>query len=99
MLYLLYVFRLEALLSLDDSELNFLPFLQWAVPIAFDGTEMNKYIVTVFATDEAEAFGVVEPLYSARFFLWQNFLLDRTNYSIFKMQTNLLITWVCVDNI
>ena len=59
------VFRLEALLTLDDAEFDLLAVPQGAVAIATNGTEVDKHVFTSLALNETETLGIVEPLHGA----------------------------------
>ena len=54
---------LKSLGALFDSELNLLAFLQVLETLALNGREMDEHVVTLLASDETEALGVVEPLH------------------------------------
>jgi len=57
-----YRVGLWTLLAVDDVKFNLVPFFQRLVSIYLNGRVMYENIRSVFTTDEAEAFGVVEPL-------------------------------------
>jgi hypothetical protein len=57
-----YRVGLRTLLAVDDIEFNLVSLFQRFVSIYLNGGVMYENIRSVFATDEAEAFGVVEPL-------------------------------------
>ena len=68
----LNVFCLEPLGSADDAELHRLAFLKAAEALRLDGRKMHKYVLTALPSDEAKAFGVVEPLHCSLFHVAQN---------------------------
>src|SRR5690348_401842 len=63
----LYVFSLPAFGALRHLELHSLPFLKTLEPPRLDCREMHKNILAALTTDEAVAFGVVEPLHRSLF--------------------------------
>jgi hypothetical protein len=60
-----YSIGLRTLLAGDDIKFNLVPLFQRFVSIYLNGRVMYENIRSVFSTDEAEAFGVVKPLYCA----------------------------------
>ncbi len=48
-------------MALDNFKLNVITLLQAFVPIRLDGAVVDEHIRTVFPTDEAETFCVIEP--------------------------------------
>jgi hypothetical protein len=56
---------LQTLLAGDDLEGNLLAFGEGLEAIALDSAEVNEHVRTVLTGNEAEALGVVEPLYGA----------------------------------
>jgi hypothetical protein len=63
------VFGLKALLASGHGELDLLAFVQLAIPISADSTEMNEDVLSLLALDEAITLGIVEPLHCAGFTL------------------------------
>jgi len=59
------VFGLGAFLASRYFEGDILSFLQAAAAFAVDCREMNEYILSAVAGNEAEAFFIVEPFYNA----------------------------------
>ena len=57
-----YCVGLRALLAVYDVEFNLVSLFQRLVSIYLDRGVMYENIGSVFTTDEAETFGVVEPL-------------------------------------
>ncbi len=57
-----YGVGLWTLLTVDDVEFDLVSFFQRLVSIYLNGRVMYENIRSVFTTDEAEAFGVIEPL-------------------------------------
>ena len=53
---------LRAFRTFLDAEFNPLSFFQLAVAIHIDGGEVDKNIVAIFASDEAETFYGIEPI-------------------------------------
>lgn len=59
----LYVRSLSTLRALGYLELNGLTFVKRLESVALNLRVMNKYVFAAFLLDEAEALGLVEPLY------------------------------------
>jgi hypothetical protein len=59
------VLRLGAFLALDNNELDPLPFFKGAIPVAYDGTIVNKDVFAFITFDKAKAFSGVKPLHRA----------------------------------
>jgi hypothetical protein len=57
-----YRIGLRTFLTIDDVEFNLVSLFQRLVSIYLNGGVMYENIRSVFTTDEAETFGVVEPL-------------------------------------
>src|SRR4249919_1857911 len=57
--------RLQALLALHDLERDLLAFLQRLEAAALDRAEMHEQVRAALRGDEAEALGIVEPLYGS----------------------------------
>lgn len=57
-----YVIRLRSFLALGNFKLYPLAFVQRAVAVADDRTEMNKHVGAVFLLDKTIAFIGIEPL-------------------------------------
>src|SRR5690242_15488556 len=68
----LHLVGLQTLRALDDVEGNLLAFLQGLESGADDRAEMHEHVFTVFAADETEALGIVEPLHGAGLTLRHN---------------------------
>src|SRR5215472_1011258 len=62
-----YVFSLPALGTLGHVELHGLALLQALETCRLDCREMNKNVFATLTANEAEAFGVVEPLHCSLF--------------------------------
>ena len=58
---------LQAFLALDHGKADLLAFLEALETLALDGAEVHKHILAIFAADEAETLGVIEPLYGTVF--------------------------------
>ena len=56
------ILRLRALLALGHNEFDLLAFFERTIAFATNGAVMDEYVVSAFARDESEAFGVIEPL-------------------------------------
>lgn len=56
---------LRPLCSLNDIELNLIPFFKAFVALALDGTVVNEDVGSTVVAEEAVALCVVEPLYDA----------------------------------
>ena len=57
------VLSLWTFLALDNFEFNVIAFLQALVALGLDGAIVDEHIRPVIATDESEAFCVVEPFH------------------------------------
>jgi len=55
-------FRLGALGTVCDLELDLLPFVERAIPVALDRAVVDEHVLTVVSLDESIALGIVEPL-------------------------------------
>jgi hypothetical protein len=58
-----YFSSLGAFCALFDCELNLLAFRKIAETITLDCRVMDEHVWAIFASDEAIAFGAVEPFY------------------------------------
>src|ERR1051326_5490279 len=63
----LYVLCLQALGSLDDVELNRLPFFQAAEAFVLNGGVVYEHVLAILPADETIPFGVIEPLHCSLF--------------------------------
>src|SRR6516225_1753036 len=59
------VFRLGSLLALGDVELDLLSFLQAAITVAGDRTEVHEHVLATLDSDETVPLVGIEPLHSA----------------------------------
>src|SRR5215831_5270658 len=59
------VFRLGSLLALGDVELDLLSFLQAAITVAGDRTEVHEHVLATLDRDETVTLVGIEPLHSA----------------------------------
>ena len=74
-----YLIGLRALCSLNDVELDFIPFFKALVALPLDGAVVDEDVCSPLAAQESITFRVVEPLYRA-FVLcqWSNSLICRS---------------------
>jgi hypothetical protein len=56
-----HVFRLRAFLALDFGEADALAFGQGFEALTLDGAKMHEKVRAIFALDETESLGLVEP--------------------------------------
>ena len=67
---------LGALTALNDVEFHLIALFEALVALALDGAVVNKDVSPAFATEEAVALCIVEPLYRALILCqWNNSLL------------------------